>query len=47
MKSKQEEITWVDIFGNEIKRDVYQITGPERDTMKFKNEIDASQCGCG
>ena len=36
---EEKEIVWVDIFGNEVKRDVYQITGPGADTMKYREEL--------
>ena len=36
---EEKEIVWVDIFGNEVKRDVYQITGAGADTMKYKEEL--------
>ena len=36
---EEKEIVWVDIFGNEVKRDVYQITGADADTMKYREEL--------
>jgi hypothetical protein len=36
---EEKEIFWVDIFGNEVKRDVYKLTGADRDTMKYKEEV--------
>jgi len=40
MEEKEKEIVWVDIFGNEVKRDVYQITGADADTMKYRVEFE-------
>ena len=38
MKNLNNEIYWVDEFGNEVELDVYTQIIPKRYTMKFKEE---------